>query len=227
MILAPRSWPSRPGLATRTRMGGDGIGESILAQVQASEMVVLSLGRKGVPDARGDHVDRGVVYHLAKLRVRLRFLNLEVLADGAQQLQGFGDLLLREQIDLEVELVADVDALLHPVLFHQDEGAKQDAFDGHNHGEQDEGVGIEPRDAGDNACVDEKPGQEPYQVQKDEGHGAGEAADQIGDPVYEGATVLQGGFHFGDRGDVVAHGAGYVWVSLVHALSDAGDAGTA
>ena len=51
MIFAPRSWPSRPGFATRTRIGG-----VLGIELGTEERVYLAGGRVGYPPPPGGYL---------------------------------------------------------------------------------------------------------------------------------------------------------------------------
>jgi len=99
-------------------------------------------------------------------------------------------------------VIARVATLLHPILLHQDEGAEQNALDGDDHGEQDEGVGIEVRKERKNLAVDEKPADEDHHVNDDEPDTSAEAADYVGDEVLRRAALLEAPFEIGDGADI-------------------------
>ena len=139
-----------------------------------------------------DALDGGDVGHLFQLLIVLGDSDFHLLTDGDQKLEGFGDLFFGEEVDLQVEVIADIAAALHAVLFHEDEGTEEDAFDGDDHGEEDEGIGIEAWDFMNQAGVDEEPGGKPEDVDGDEAHAAGEAADDVGDAVHGGAGLFEG-----------------------------------
>lgn len=102
-------------------------------------------------------VDGGSGGHLSELSVGFGFLVVEALADETGELKDLSDLLFGEEVDLQVEVIAGVDAPLHAVLLHEDKGAEEDAFDRDHHGEEDEGVGVEAAGDGDDAGVDQEP----------------------------------------------------------------------
>lgn len=132
----------------------------------------------------------------------LRFSDLKPLAYSAKKLKSLCDLLLGEQIDLQIEMIPGVAALLHPVLLHENEGAKQHAFDGDDHGEQDKWVRIEMGKERKHLAVDEKPGCEDYYVNHDKPGTSAEAADHIRDEVFGRTALLEALFEVGNSADV-------------------------
>jgi len=60
--------------------------------------------------------------HFAVLR---NLLESELIAYHSLHLQHFGDLLFRQEIDLQIQVIAMLGALAHAVLFHQDRCGQQ------------------------------------------------------------------------------------------------------
>jgi hypothetical protein len=101
-----------------------------------------------------------------------------VTGDGIEQDDDAGDLMLRQQADLQVELGASVGRRHHAVLADQDEGRQEDGLQRPDHGQQAEGIGIEGGD-GQPAEVDRHPSPDHGQMQVDEDHAAGEGGDPV------------------------------------------------
>ena len=108
--------------------------------------------------------------------------------------------------------VAGVDAPLHAVLLHKDEGAEENAFDGYDHGQEDEGIRVEAPHEGDYAGVDQEPQGEDDGVDGDEPQASTEAAYQVRDDVGDRAVTLKAALQFGYGANVGGYGAGGLFV---------------
>ena len=123
-------------------------------------------------------------------------------AIAVQQPEHLGVLLLREQVDLEIELRAPVREPHLVVLRDQDERGQEDRLQRHAQREEGERVGVEPRQEGQG--VPRHPDGEQHRVHPHEAHVAAEPGDRLGHLVGEGAIALGPAVQRADALDVAA-----------------------
>jgi hypothetical protein len=84
---------------------------------------------------------------------------------------------------LEVDLAAHIRALGLTVLRDHDEGRQEDRLQAHHHRQEAEREAVEDERGAEHAEVHRDPDGQPHAVDVDEGHGAGERRDPVGDAV--------------------------------------------
>lgn len=167
------------------------------------------MGRREILlNALGEGIDGRGVGKLTEFVIELGLLDVEAFADCPEELERLGCLLLGEQIDLEIEVIAGIAALLHAVLLHENEGAEENALYRDDHGQEDERIRIEAAAEREDAGVDEEPQGEDGGVNGNEPEAAGEASDEIGEEVGEGATPFEVALQLCDGLDVCTYGVG-------------------
>jgi hypothetical protein len=97
-----------------------------------------------VPDAKitRDAFHLGILGQLRSFEILWEF-DAELRRDGIQPMENAGRLLLRQEIDLKIEVISPLGALVHGVLADQDERRQKHGFEGEDSRQEREWVRIE------------------------------------------------------------------------------------
>src|SRR6185437_11071990 len=150
MILAPRSWPSRPGLATRTRIGAGMLEVSrLLIHAEDAAEGIADLAERRVTLHRVEQVRHRMLGSLRRALERIEGpLHFAVIAARAQasqffflvlagrfiDLQKLDGLIVRlEAVDAHDDALACLDLALVAIARGRDLGLREAGFDGGYH----------------------------------------------------------------------------------------------
>src|SRR5688572_26885572 len=130
----------------------------------------------------------------------LRF-DSQVIADAAEQLEDGCHFLFREQIDLQVQVIAVIALPAHAVLRDQHERGDQDALHRDDERQQAKRVWIEP-EVRRRQRVPTGPTDERDDVGRNEAEAAGKSGDAVAQPISPGLVVQRLPLEVDDRANV-------------------------
>lgn len=150
-------------------------------------------------------IDRGCPDHFDQFFIQLHLADAHPMADHQKHLQDFGDLLLCQQINLQIELISLVGFVLHPVLLHEDEGAQQNSLHRNRHGKENERIGIELGNPWNEPGIDQKPGGKPKNMKNDESDASRKSGNRVGYPIKKVSLLFEMSFYFGSTLNIGFH----------------------
>ena len=134
--------------------------------------------------------------------IRNTHIHFEFRAQSLEHLQGRGQLLFREEVDLQIEMSALVCLTDHSVLRHQNEQRQEDRFERHEERQKVEWKWIKRGDDRQVAGVHEDPRQKQDGVHDREWHAARQAVDKVAQPITRRPLMEGGALQVGDLADV-------------------------
>jgi hypothetical protein len=147
----------------------------------------------------GDLADVGFGQELLHTLVADCDLNARLDAQAVQHVEHRRQLLLRQQVDLKVQVRPTVRKPSHVVLRHHHHAGEEDGLERDDQVQQVEGGRIE----GETREVQPDPGRKPDRMERDEGRASGDPRNGVGQPIDGRPVVLRLSFQFGDCLDVV------------------------
>src|SRR5436305_15000349 len=161
------------------------------------------LVREAPPDLADQRLDLRLLAQALRLAVVRTPLDAEVVEEALDLLEQLGRLLLREEVDLEVEVGALVRLPAHPVLADQDEDGEQHPLRRDDQRQDAEREGVERLQRGP-PQVHHEPDGEQEQMEDDERHRPHEAGEEVADPLPQAPALHRSLLEADDFLDVLA-----------------------